>query len=56
MGLLSNWASANFANQKDKNAYYAKIGKSCTPAALDRIAHCGPEMSKEKVLEAILPK
>ncbi len=56
MGLLSSWASANFANQKDKNAYFAKIGKSCTPATLDKIALCGPEMSKEKVLEAILPK
>jgi len=56
MGLLSSWASANFANPKDRNAYYANIGRSCTPAALDRIAYCGPEMSKEKILETILPK
>lgn len=56
MGLLSNWSSANFANQKEKNAYYAKLGRACTPAALDRIALCGPELSKEKVLEAIMPK
>ncbi|MFZ2653559.1 MAG: hypothetical protein WAX69_01465 [Victivallales bacterium] len=56
MGYLSDWASSNFANRRDKNAYYAEIGRACVPAALDKIAFCGPEMTKEKVMELVKGK
>ncbi len=54
MGYLSDWASSNFATRRDKNAYYSEIGRLCLPSALDKVAFCGPEMSKEKVKEILI--
>ncbi|HBC87486.1 MAG TPA: hypothetical protein DCZ94_11070 [Lentisphaeria bacterium] len=56
MGYLSEWASSNFVTSKEKNAYFSEIGKRCLPSALDKVAFCGPEMSKDKVKEIIFGK
>ncbi len=54
MGYLSEWASSNFVTCRDKNTYFSEIGRLCTPSALDKVAFCGPEMSKEIVKQHIL--
>lgn len=51
MGYLSDWASMNFANTKEKNAYFAKIGKTCSLQAKSRDRRkCDPKLTPDEVL------
>lgn len=52
MGFNSAWANAQFAHRKDKNAFYAKLGKALTPSKLASFKP-STEMSAKAVLAGL---
>ncbi|HPV39378.1 MAG TPA: hypothetical protein PK729_19270, partial [Candidatus Hydrogenedentes bacterium] len=53
MGYLSAWARQHFVSPRERNAYFAELGRNAAPAGAYGVRDLGPGMTPDEVARVL---